>query len=108
MEIIASSQVPIEYLYLNDTKITDVAMATISKGINGLLHLNLAGTGVTDSGLSELAKNMKSMRLLDLESCKKVTIKGIKEVAQGKYIIAKLINLRKIEEFSPNKYTLLK
>lgn len=69
------------WLKLNDTKITDNALATIAACTNiRLLHLN--NTGITDKGLASL-KALDSLQLLSLVGTK-VTANGLVQLANLK------------------------
>jgi mono/diheme cytochrome c family protein len=69
------------WLKLNDSKITDQALATIAECRNiTLLHLN--NTGITDKGLASL-KTMDSLQLLSLVGTT-VTVKGLAQLANLK------------------------
>ena len=68
----------LQYLYLNDTKVTDAGLKHLSE-LKALKELGLSSTKVTDAGLKHLV-GLKALESLDLRDTK-VTDAGLLHLA---------------------------
>jgi hypothetical protein len=72
-------------------RMTDRSVEAIAR-LQGLTHLNLAATSITDSSLTLLSRKLPKLECLNLYACQNITDEGVTQVARMRKLSS--VNLR--------------